>query len=708
MDQPRRRYPLVWLALIAAILLGTGIGRARFDGSAAEAQARAWHLVAWSAVGMHGMDADYSVYAIQPPRSDVYAQLMDPAGGLVDQPGGFTVTYEAVADPSGSINSRSADKSDFWLHARALFDRDLPVETGLAGSRMPGAPGRTEPMRWNPDSGTWAALGIPITPLDDAGARQPYPIMRLIARDVDERLLASADVVLPVSDEIGCASCHGSGKSARAEPAAGWVQDADPERDYRLNILRLHDERQVASLAYRASLAARGYRPEGLEATVRQDGKAILCAGCHASEPLATDGRPGSPALSQAMHTLHARERDPETGLRLDDIDNRQACYRCHPGNATQHLRGVMGQAVAASGGRAIQCESCHGSLRELADAARRPWIDEPDCGSCHTGTATQNAGEIRYTTVWDAGQPRQPVHPTFANQPDRPVDGVSLYRSSTGHGDLYCAACHGPSHAEYPSREGNDNLQAAALQGHVGSLGECAACHGDQPRTVDGGPHGMHPTDADWAHEGHVAPARRDLAACQACHGRDDRGTVLSRSWSQQTLNAGGGMSLQLWRGFQVGCYGCHEGPRTERRSRNRPAQAEDGRMTTHSDRPATLGLRASDPDGNALELRIVSQPGAGTVGLDGNQATYYPAAGWTGTEQFTFAAWDGAIDSNLARVEVVVLPAEATPTPVAGLPTPTSPGGASPSPTASSDPPPTRVVAGPAVYLPMLARGR
>lgn len=129
---------------------------------------------------------------------------------------------------------------------------------------------------------------------------------------------------------------------------------------------------------------------------------------------------------------------------------------------------------------------------------------------------------------------------------------------------------------------------------------------------------------------------------------------------------------------------------------------------MTTHSDRPATLGLRASDPDGNALELRIVSQPGAGTVGLDGNQATYYPAAGWTGTEQFTFAAWDGAIDSNLARVEVVVLPAEATPTPVAGLPTPTSPGGASPSPTASSDPPPTRVVAGPAVYLPMLARGR
>ena len=703
MTQLDRRY-LARFAAVVAVLLMAGAWRARNEGSSAEAQARSWHLVAWNDVGMHGMDADFSVYAIQPPRNDVYAQLMDPAGGLVDQPGGFSVTYEALVDPSGSINSRSADKSNFWQHARALFDRDLPAETGLSGSRMPGAPGRVEPMRWNSAAGAWTALGVPITPYDDAGARNPYPLLRLIARDADERLLASADLVLPVSDELGCAGCHGSGKSERAEPAAGWVQEIDPERDYRLNILRLHDERQVASQAYEASLAARGYRPEGLEATVRQDGKAILCAGCHASEPLATEGRPGSPPLSQAMHSLHARERDPKTGLRLDDIDNRQACYSCHPGTATQHLRGVMGQAVAASGGRAIQCESCHGSIRELADSARRPWLDEPDCGSCHTGTATQNAGEIRYSTVWEAGQRRQPAHPTFANQPDRPVEGVSLYRFSTGHGDLYCAACHGPSHAEYPSREGNDNLQAAALQGHVGSLGECAACHGEQPETADGGPHGMHPTDADWAEDGHASPARRDLAACQACHGTDDRGTVLSRAWSERRLNAGGGMALDLWRGYQVGCYNCHEGPRTERRSRNRPAQALDDRLTTRADQPATLALQASDPDGNALVLRIVSQPTSGTVGLEGSRATYFPAPGWTGTERFSFAAWDGATDSNLASVEVVVEPGVATPTPNA--PTPTAGPVGSPSPSASPEALPTRIEAAGRTYLPLLSR--
>jgi len=65
---------------------------------------------------------------------------------------------------------------------------------------------------------------------------------------------------------------------------------------------------------------------------------------------------------------------------------------------------------------------------------------------------------------------------------------------------------------------------------------------------------------------------------------------------------------------------------------------------------------LTATDPDGDPLELRIVSQPPLGTVGLVGAQATYFPPAGWAGVEAFTYAAWDGAIDSNLATVTLTV----------------------------------------------------
>jgi PKD repeat protein len=65
---------------------------------------------------------------------------------------------------------------------------------------------------------------------------------------------------------------------------------------------------------------------------------------------------------------------------------------------------------------------------------------------------------------------------------------------------------------------------------------------------------------------------------------------------------------------------------------------------------------LAATDADGNALTFRIVSQPANGTVSLSGRTATYYPFAGFSGTDTFTYAAWDGSIDSNLATVTVAV----------------------------------------------------
>ena len=350
-----------------------------------------------------------------------------------------------------------------------------------------------------------------------------------------------------------------------------------------------------------------------------------------------------------------ASVRDPVTGLILDSVDNRSACYRCHPGSVTRCLRGAMGAAVAADGTLAMQCQSCHGSMLDVASPDRVGWLDEPACQGCHTGTAVNNNGQIRYSSVFeDSGQPRMAVDSTFATTMDVPLPGLSLYRFSTGHGGLHCPACHGSTHAEFPSSHRNDNIQSIEHQGHVGMLSECAVCHGTVPRTVDGGPHGMHPIGQSWVSQ-HPDAAEGGASQCRACHGQDYRGTVLSRSQADQTLSTNFG-SKQFWRGFQIGCYTCHLGPSSERGNPNRAPAVADTSASTTSGTPVDIALNASDADGDALTLRVVSQPQHGTAGLSGTSATYFPEPGFAGGDSFTYAAWDGSTNSNLGTVSVTV----------------------------------------------------
>jgi Big-like domain-containing protein len=625
--------------------------------SARHACAAHYTLLGWNNLGMHCMDADYSVFALLPPYNTIHAQLIDPQGRLVGDPAGIMVTYEAVADPDGSVNTTSAGKTTFWDHVQALFRVSRPVDVGLADQRMPGASNQPQPMEFDAATASFAAEGIPITPYDDAGQTNSYPLMRLVARDSLGAMLATTDIVLPVSDEMDCKSCHASGSSAAAQPSEGWVNNPDPQRDMRLNILRLHDEREGGTDAFQNALTAAGYNPAGLFATATGGGTAILCARCHRSEALSGSGLPGIEPLTQAVHRRMAATVDPLTGLVLGAIDNRSACYRCHPGSTTRCLRGAMANAVAADGSRVIQCQSCHGSMLDVASPARNGWLDEPACQSCHTGTATHNNGAVRYTSAFEAaGQPRAAVDQTFATNT---TSGQALYRFSTGHGGLACEACHGSTHAEFPSAQRNDNLQSLATQGHAGTLVECDRCHGSVPTAASGGPHGMHPVGQQWvnSHPDVVGEEGGGSATqCQACHGIDYRGTVLSRVQADRALNAGELGSKDFWRGFEVGCYTCHLGPGNSDPNFNRPPTAGDAAAATAQDTPVVVPLSATDPDGNALTLRVVSQPSHGTAGLVGTTAQYFPDMGFTGADAFTFAARDGSTDSNLGTVSLTV----------------------------------------------------
>ncbi len=611
----------------------------------------AWKVIGWNDTGMHQVDPDYSVFSFHPLGNDIRAQVISPQGVLMTAPAGMSVTYEAVADGRGSQNRSSAAKSNFWSFVGGTYGATPAPDTGLAGAMMPGSSNTPRAMSFDPTTNAFRASGIPVTPFDDGGHLRPFPMMKLVLRDPAGAPLASTKVVLPVSDEFNCRVCHGSGIGI-AQPTHGWAWDPNVDRDYRLNILRIHDELNSGSQAYAAALLAAGYAPAGLELTAA-GGTAVRCAKCHASNAYPGSGMAGIMPLTAAIHSLHAYAPDPQFGVPLDFKSDRSACYRCHAGANTQSLRGVMGNHVSDYGTRDIQCQSCHGSILAVGAPTRQGWLDEPTCQNCHTGTAMNNNGGIRYSSAFDVnGALRPAADPRFATTPDVPSPGHSLYRYSTGHGGLSCEACHGPAHAEVASSQANDNVQNVALQGHGGKLAECTACHDTQPVTVNGGPHGMHPIGGSWI-DGHENVGSAALAGCRDCHGSDYRGTVLSRMQKTRTFQTDFG-TVTFAAGSQIGCYSCHQGPQNENANPNHRPVVQNATGVSQLGNSVTVPLSVTDQDNDPLNLRVVTQPAHGRVSFSGTDAIYEPDPGFAGSDAFTYLAWDGSIDSNLGSVTI------------------------------------------------------
>jgi hypothetical protein len=524
----------------------------------------AYKVFANNDLGMHCVDKSFAVFSILPPYNVVDAQVvaLSTSGNpvLLDSTK-VDVRYSATADASGSINSTSLNKSDFWQYVQPLYGAALQPGQGLQGMWMPAdAPSDSaRTLEWDATMGLFKAPGIPIFPVDDAGQVNRYPLMRFSALDKSGKQLASTDVVLPVSEETSCQTCHATGKAAAPTGAQAWSNDTDLEAQARKNVLILHDVRAGTSLQ-----------------------APVLCASCHYSPALDLAG--AGPSAEQRKHgtmsaVMHAFHADKMSGLVDAPVAAggsvpsapMQACYQCHPGATTQCLRGAMTTQV--------DCQNCHGPMSAVGAAApllaggsidgtndgkpRRPWLDLPRCQSCHAGDAVARptiAGApllapdgIRFLNAYLNGDasasPILAASSRFAEQPGK------LYRKSKGHGGLACEACHGSTHAIW-SANPNDDVAATQLQGHAGVIGECSACHRSPPPAGLGGPHGMHPVGAAWV-EAHQDRAEGNLSSCAACHGADFRGTALSRMFSTRTL-----AGHTLTAGTMVGCYTCHNGP--------------------------------------------------------------------------------------------------------------------------------------------------
>jgi VCBS repeat-containing protein len=69
--------------------------------------------------------------------------------------------------------------------------------------------------------------------------------------------------------------------------------------------------------------------------------------------------------------------------------------------------------------------------------------------------------------------------------------------------------------------------------------------------------------------------------------------------------------------------------------------------------------GFLANDAagGGGTLSAELVSGPSHGTLTLNADGSfTYTPAAGFTGTDSFTYQASDGILTSNIATVTIAV----------------------------------------------------
>ncbi len=516
-------------------------------------------LTAWNDLGMHCMDGnDYSVFSVLPPYNNLHAQIKDKNGDLITT--GITLTYEATTGTDGKINTTSIQandgslKTNFWDYATDLFGATLEPDVGLTGN--PTASTTPVNMTFNTTHQWWEAEGIPISPYNDDGSKNYYPLVKVVAKDSLGKVLAEVKTVLPVSDEMDCKRCHASTSvTDAAKPSAGWVNDSDAQKDYKYNILRLHDEKEPNAVSDNlAALQDKGYTYEtqGLEATA-QAGTPVLCVACHKSNALPGIGL-GLKAFTQAIHGKHADVTDPISGMKLGDSENRSSCYTCHPGAQTECLRGAMGDAKNSDGSSQMQCQSCHGTMHVVGNGNREGWLEQPNCQACHhDGKQEKSAIDPATNTL------RHVIDTKFATNLNTPATGISLYRFSTGHGDLQCEACHGSTHAIYPAHNA-DNLVSEAVQGHSGTIAECTACHTTVPRTVTGGPHGMHPVGQSWI-SGHQNAAENNTAQCKTCHGSDYRGSALSKTWINRTFSVEG-RQKNFTKGHQISCYDCHNGP--------------------------------------------------------------------------------------------------------------------------------------------------
>ncbi len=305
----------LWIGLTVAAL---GASAAALLGFGEQAAPSTYVVAAYNDLGMHCMQNDFSQMMILPPYNTLHAQVIRRGGEPQIMTSGVTVTYELPG------NTHSSDKTNFWANAQALLGAAVPPDMGLAGFGMTGT------MTFDATRNDYGATGIPVTPINDDGTENPYPLA-LVTAKVGTAVIGQTQAVVPVSWEMSCNLCHNT-----------------PGESVATSILKAHDKLHATSLI---------------------SSQPVMCASCHSDNALGAAGVPGVSSLSAAMHGAHASH--------MGQANLANSCYACHPGIRTTCQRDVHA-------GKNISCTQCHGGMAAVGNPTRNPWVDMPRCGDCH------------------------------------------------------------------------------------------------------------------------------------------------------------------------------------------------------------------------------------------------------------------------------------------------------------------------------------
>ncbi|MBF0482397.1 MAG: cytochrome c3 family protein [Desulfovibrionaceae bacterium] len=491
---------------IATAAYGSPTGAPPFDPASS-----AFVLSAWSDTGLRLFSDCDAKFSLGGPLVTLRAQLVRRGPKPEIVAGGVTLEY-------------------------VLEDMQAPAAASPSGLASRG--------QMKADGGVFAAGGIPVAPYNANGEYQPYPLVRVEARDpATGAVLAVTKAVVANSAKYGCAACHGGDAS---------VPGISPETAAR--ILAAHDK---------------------LSATKLAAGKAEACVSCHPET-----GGSGPVPLSAAIHGFHAQK--------VKNLGE-QACAACHPAKAPT----VFSRDHHAD--RGLACTHCHGSmavhaaslllgpgssgaksapklLALLGDPAktvapRTPWANEPECSGCHD-FKTRPVVSASAAGKWSEG-------------------ASALYHlRKDDAGGLACAACHGAAHATYPCENplGRDRDNVAPIQyqgfaGPLGANGSCAACHtqamdpaasAHHPMLAPKGTAVRFPAGVELTRAKVIFPHTAHAALdCLKCHhaGYVDGGSLsCSQAGCHDQADPAGGNPLAFRNAFHgegASCFGCHQARR-------------------------------------------------------------------------------------------------------------------------------------------------
>lgn len=410
-------------------------------------------LLVWNSSAMRTISDCDKWFSLQYPGNKIEAQLIKkgPIPEMVSDDIIITYSVPEEYQSSPSLNT-------FWDYADIYFKNNHSPNDRILVKKRNNPNGM---MTYNEDLSCFESQEIPVVPFNKEGNFTPYIICNVEAKTAgtDKTILASAMILLPVSNEVGCKKCHG-GVWKFSKYKTG-ISDETAQ-----NILKAHDRINKTSLLNNA-----------------RSGQPMMCKNCH-KDPSSEKNNFETLSLSASIHSFHANYMH----LQAD-----AACATCHPSalhGPTSFYRGIHSTL-------GLTCVECHGSMGSHAAALlknesgkpqfkrlfkninnlltvnydtinpRSPWIQQPDCLTCHKDFNVPDTFDAFNT--WSKGK-------------------SELFSSRTDNIGIRCPACHGAVHALYPAvnphSKYTDNAQPVQYSGKpypIGSDKKCITCHTEQ-----------------------------------------------------------------------------------------------------------------------------------------------------------------------------------------------------------------------------------